>query len=524
MDYQYYPTPAEVGERLAKMIHAAQMPILEPSAGTGDLIQAFINAHKHGRWKPLYSAKDFHCVELDETRAAALKGKDFAVVWSDFLTFNPLMPYRTIIMNPPFKDGAKHLLKAINILGDGGEIACILNAETIRNPYSNERKALIRQLEEQEDYQVEFVQSAFEDTDVEVALIHIKKKTANVKCTTFENFKKSVVEEREEHDPHALARYGEIDALIDNYRAEVKAALRLFDEIRAFNQLSPGNEVFELKNHFQTHADLVKTVNGIYWSKLLFSEELSRLLTHEVRNAYTAKLHEMCEYEFNERNILQLKADLVSNLFENIDAAIMKIWTNFTSRFHWNAEYSKNIHYYNGWRTNNAFRCNKKIIIPLYAFGTWSKELELYHVREELADIEKVMNYLDCGRTEDSDMADKLNVAQARGKNREIDTKFFTVDVFKKGTCHLKFKDMELLKKFNLYCGKRLNWLPDDYGRKPYESLDDEERAVADSFEGRDSYNETYHNQQFYLPSGNLLMLTADEVQSRAGLSERPTR
>ena len=497
-----------MGERLAKMIHTTQLPILEPSAGTGELIQAFRDATKGRRWEPRYSEKDFHCVELDATRAAALKGKDFTVVWDDFLTFNPLMPYRTIIMNPPFKDGAKHLHKALTILADGGEIACILNAETIKNPFSNERKALIQRLEEQEDYQIEFVQSAFEGTNVEVALIHVTKKAAPVKCETFENFKKSVVEEREEHAPQTLIRYGEIDALIDNYRAEVKAALHLFDEIRAFNQLAPDNQVFELKERYQTRAALVKTVNGIYWNRLLFSEELSLLLTNEVRNAYSAKLNEMREYEFNERNILQLKADLVSNLFENLDAAIMKVWTNFTSRFHWNAEYSKNIHYYNGWRTNNAFRCNKKIIIPLHAFGTWSKDLELYLVRGELADIEKVMNYLDCGRTEDSDMADKLEIAQRNGSSRDIDTKFFTVDVFKKGTCHLKFKDMELLKKFNLYCGKRLNWLPDDYGRKPYESLNEEERAVADSFEGRDSYNETYRNQQFYLPTANLLMLT----------------
>ena len=300
MDYQYYPTPAALGERLAKMIHTTQLPILEPSAGTGELIQAFRDATKGRRWEPRYSEKDFHCVELDATRAAALKGKDFTVVWDDFLTFNPLMPYRTIIMNPPFKDGAKHLHKALTILADGGEIACILNAETIKNPFSNERKALIQRLEEQEDYQIEFVQSAFEGTNVEVALIHVTKKAAPVKCETFENFKKSVVEEREEHAPQTLIRYGEIDALIDNYRAEVKAALHLFDEIRAFNQLAPDNQVFELKERYQTRAALVKTVNGIYWNKLLFSEELSRLLTNEVRNAYSAKLSEMREYEFHE--------------------------------------------------------------------------------------------------------------------------------------------------------------------------------------------------------------------------------
>ncbi|MBR6901368.1 MAG: DUF4942 domain-containing protein, partial [Synergistaceae bacterium] len=40
--------------------------------------------------------------------------------------------------------------------------------------------------------------------------------------------------------------------------------------------------------------------------------------------------------------------------------------------------------------------------------------------------------------------------------------------LYKKGTCHLKFKDMDLLKKFNIYCGKKSNMLPDDYGYAPY--------------------------------------------------------
>ncbi|MBQ3434950.1 MAG: hypothetical protein IJG24_07905, partial [Selenomonadaceae bacterium] len=80
----------------------------------------------------------------------------------------------------------------------------------------------------------------------------------------------------------------------------------------------------------------------------------------------------------------------------------------------------------------------------------------------------------------------------------------------KKGTCHLTFNDETLLKKFNLYCGRKLNWLPDGYGFKAYSDLDDEERAVADSFEGRTSYEETFRNRQFYLQSNsNPLMLTA---------------
>ena len=362
MDFQqYYPTPATLGEKLAQLFKHIVPPILEPSAGTGDLCKAVINAHRYNRWDPRYSENDFHCVELNPERAAILKGNDFKVVWNDFLTFNPLMPYQTIIMNPPFHDGAKHLQHAFNILADGGEIACILNAETIRNPYTNERKALIQELEAAEKYQVEYVQSAFEDTDVEVALIHVKKKAAQIKCATFDNFKKTVIAEREQSDPQALTRHGKIDALIDLYRAEVKTALALYDEIQNYNRLTGGRDgierIFEIKlrSHGEGHSGIVKAINYNYWCRLLHSEELDRLLTSDACRDYSSKLRQMEEYEFNERNILQLKADLVKNLFGSIDAAIMKVWDNFTQRFSWNAEYSKNIHYYNGWKTRGCW-------------------------------------------------------------------------------------------------------------------------------------------------------------------------
>lgn len=511
---QFYPTPAELGKRLARMIECPQPPILEPSAGTGNLIQAVIDSHRYNRWNDRFSENDFHCVELNPDRAATLKGKGFIVIWDDLLTFNPLMPYRTIIMNPPFHNGAAHLQKALNILADGGELACILNAETIKNPFSNERKALIRELEAQEKYQVEFVQGAF-DTDVEVALIYVKKKAPAVRCATFDNFKKSVVAEREQDNSNALIRHGELAALIDLYRAEVKTALALYDEIQNYNRISihnPYNEIFELKvkKHGEGYSGIVKAVNYNYWHKLLYSDELSRLLTADAQREYSSKLLEMEQYEFNERNILQLKADLTKNLFGTIDAAIMKVWDNFTSRFHWR-EGSPNIHYYNGWKTNNAFKCNKRVIIPLYAFNHRWNEFDVGSVHNELCDIEKAMNYLDCGRTEAADMTERLQDAKEIGSHW-IESKFFTIRLHKKGTAHLTFRDENLLKKFNLYCGRKLNWLPDDYGFKPYSALDDQERAVADSFEGRSSYEETYQNRQFYLTNSNPLMLTAGKT------------
>ena len=529
---QYYPTPPETAAKLIDMIESRYVTnginILEPSAGTGELIEAWRKAkRRYGDYTPDFHG---HCIEINEKRAATLKGKGYKVVWDDFLTFNPLMKYTLVLMNPPFREGARHLLKAFEVCAAGGQIACILNAETIRNPHTNEQKALAAKLEEQEKCEIKYVTAAFAEaerkTDVEVALVYVRTKEAPEICVTFENFKKQIFErhKQEEAKGGALTRYGEVNALIDRYQAEVRAGLTLYEEIQNYRAVSlegtadkyDSDAVFKIEintvsddTQNDDRANIIRKINYKYWKILLYSQELSSLMTNAIQQEYSRNLTSMADYEFNERNILAMKEDLTRNLIKNIEVAIMDVWEEFTHRYAY-TEYSKNIHYYNGWRTNKAFAVNKKVIIPLKAFSVYDNRFEPdYGATGKLSDIEKVMNYLDCGRTEDFKMFEALRRAREAGENRGIDTKFFTVDLYKKGTCHLTFKDMDLLKKFNLYCGRQKNWLPEDYGRKPYSHLDEEERAVVDSFEGKQSYEDTYHNQEFYLPhTSDLLMLT----------------
>ena len=520
---QFYPTPAGLAKNLVGMLKNREYysMALEPSAGTGDLAKIYCSEIG-------CSKKSVHCVEINAERAAILCDKNYAVVWDDFMTFNPLMPYGTIIMNPPFHSGAKHLLKALNILAEGGEVVCILNAETIKNPFSRERKALMKRLKQMEMFKVSFVQSAFEDTAVEVAIIYARKAKSKIVCPTLDKFKSWVVDEDSLQTNLFPAPSDPVDFMIGNYRAEVQAALSLYKEIQNYNAITLQNTnnkydydaVFDIKinevgNTGNALANIVKRISYNYWRNLLYSKDLAHLLTSEVQSSYVSKLYEMADFEFNERNILQLKSDLCATLLENIDHAIMKVFEEFTFRYAY-TDYSQNIHYYNGWKTNKAYKVNSKVIIPLYAFDSWDGKFRpSYTVNGILSDIEKVMSYLDCGRMGNGySMSDILDFAEKIGQSRNIDSKFFTVTLYKKGTCHLTFKSPELLKKFNLYCGRKKGWLPDGYGRKTYSDLSDEEKTVADSFEGRESYEETYKNQQFYFPSSHssIKMLGAGNI------------
>ncbi|GAB3731674.1 hypothetical protein GCM10027594_13610 [Hymenobacter agri] len=51
-------------------------------------------------------------------------------------------------MNPPFSNGDRHLLKAWDVVAGGGDVVCLLNTETLANPYSETRQLLARLIED----------------------------------------------------------------------------------------------------------------------------------------------------------------------------------------------------------------------------------------------------------------------------------------------------------------------------------------------------------------------------------------
>lgn len=86
--------------------------------------------------------------------------------------------YDLIVMNPPFSNGCKHLLKALEMQKrNGGAVICLLNAETLKNPCTNDRQDLQRKLAEY-NAKIEYMQDAFLDaerkTAVEIALVKVQ--------------------------------------------------------------------------------------------------------------------------------------------------------------------------------------------------------------------------------------------------------------------------------------------------------------------------------------------------------------
>lgn len=539
----FYPTPEYLAERLLAGIDLKYVgAVLEPSAGKGDLAfavaKALYKAHfrsyerYHGEGNELLRKAiqnaDIDCVEIDPVLRNVLEKNMLRVVHDDFLTFETQKRYDLIVMNPPFDEGAKHLLKALSMVeGRGGMIRCILNAETLRNLYSTARINLDKKLKLHKA-KIEYVRDAFlsaeRRTDVEIALVSIDIPRPQIDSTIMEDMRKAPTYKTQTipSEYAELVRYNEIEEWVNRHNFEVACGIRMIEEYYAI-QPHALSKCLILNFHATGERDTkdvmvnayIQEVRHQYWSALFESDVIRSRLTSNLVNDLRDMVTELRDYEFSVYNILTLIVKMNARVVNGIEATILKLFDDWTGRFHW-SETTKNRHYYDGWRTNDCFRVGKKVIIPLYAYDEWRGEymFRSYKVRDALRDIEKVFDFLDNGRTHwDGTLDAALKYADEMGAARNIDTKYFTMTLYKKGTAHLVFKDEALLEKFNLFASQKKGWLPPEYGRKRYADMNEEERHVVDSFQGREKYEQVMARADFYLNTGaqNQFLLSAGE-------------
>ena len=121
--FNLFPTPQAIAAKLAGVLNpAAGARILEPSAGTGRLLDAVA----------LYNPGEVVAVEIAPECAGVLFGQarpGVTLRQRDFLACNPedLGAFDGVLMNPPFhmRADVAHILHAVRFLRPGGKLAAI---------------------------------------------------------------------------------------------------------------------------------------------------------------------------------------------------------------------------------------------------------------------------------------------------------------------------------------------------------------------------------------------------------------
>lgn len=564
----FYPTPPNIAEELLSGIDWKKISnVLEPSAGKGNLVDAVASKYAslrsywskesalsvdcieidpflrstlkstfgeetesliRDRLRELGKKRDFDCVarkegeltpeekleeSLLEHEKRKLQAIEMRVVHDDFLTFESRKRYGLIVMNPPFADGDLHLLKAISMTEKhGGLIRCILNAETLRNPYTNRRKVLMQKLNDMGAV-VEFREGAFSDaereTDVDIAIIKLDipepQYEQDPECL-YQRLKAAAKLDADDSEVTDLTIGDYLESIVAQFNFEVDFGLRLIREYRAMrpymlNSLDPndkykapimtlcvGDPSKAYRRDLPDPNKYLKVVRGKYWQALFKNEQFVGKLTSNLQEKYRDMVDELVNYDFTLFNIRCIMQEMNAEMCQGVIDTILSLFDKMTEKHTWYPECQNNVHYFNGWKSNKAHKVNGKVIMPVYGvFDVYrgsNMAFYAYKAYEFLSDIEKAFNYLDGNMTAEVDLSSTLERAARQFQTRNISCKYFDVTFYKKGTAHIKFKNQELLDRFNIFCARHRGWLPPSYGNVKYDAMTQEEQTVVDAYHG----------------------------------------
>ncbi|OAI29772.1 DUF4942 domain-containing protein [Methylomonas koyamae] len=478
--FQYYPTPETLGRKAwAKFKNTQFVRVLEPSAGEGHLLKAKPRDH--------YQRLAIDCIEIDIRKHAVLRDEGYAVVGMDFLQFQSGSVYSHIIMNPPFADGAKHVLKAWEILFDG-EIVAIVNAETLKNPFSRERQQLLRLIEQHGE--VEFLSDMFagaeaeRKTPVEIALVWLQK-TSTFEQDILGNILDDLRQDSREADdllgefqlPNELALP---NAFIDNavlmFNAAVEAARQaVFSEARANRyRVMLGKTLGELNgaglrgDDESSSAAVKRTLFKRYqelknraWASILRSTQVSARLSSAAQKRLEADFETVKSLEFTVPNIYGFLQGIIEQQGEiqlNMVCDVFDLITRY---------YRDNTVFYMGWKSNDKHRTlgmrikTTRFILPGHGSSAYQNGLN-WESERLLADFDKVFALLD-GKTEAeiSLVSVFKQQFQALRDGQRIGASYFDVRYYPGiGTIHFFPKSKTLIDRMNRWVGRQRRWLP----------------------------------------------------------------
>ena len=461
-----------------------QMQVLEPEAGGAAILDFLIDIKKVPK-------KNLYAIEQDPELVYTLQGKEYKVIHNDFLTYSGDYLFDLILMNPPFSNGDEHLLKAWDVL-KSGDIVCLLNEETIKNPYTAKRKLLKSIIDQQGtiEYLGDVFRLAERKTNVGTALVRLHKKAVDAQFSfDFDTTTETPIELTEEVVSNEVAMNDLTGAMLRQYDKtrqafadyiKAKRALQfyskgLLSQYVNINQLSEqsfkdGTTDREAYNAFLTGF------KGEAWNNILAKLNISKYLTNGVMNDFEKFKRSQGAMDLTRENIYNLIQMIVLNRETIMEAAVIDVFDLFT-KYH-----PENRIHVEGWKTNSAWKVNKKVILPGYLGDIrWCDYYSTEHTRyREFSDIEKIMCYItgkdfdDFNRyvkdytylTDERNRAYKMMslekiIRRVRiGDTSEHESEFFYLRCFKKGTLHIRFKDEWLWAEFNQRACKGKNWLP----------------------------------------------------------------
>lgn len=495
-DEEFYPTPEPVIARMlepwldqdGKYNALRDMKILDPSAGSGAILKHIMERHA-------YAYPELHAVEINPTCRTLLEAiKGVRLEHDDFLKYTPETSFDLIVMNPPFSNGAKHVLHAWEIM-ERGDIVALLNAETLRNLNSWSRKQLAKLVEE--NGSVEYIGQVFSDaerkTDVEVALVRLAKVSEADPFAFWHDayFQRERVDYTIDEDTlnsNTPAVNDLVGAMVHQFQQVQTVFIEYLKSMRRLKfhagpVIENTNKSIEtiLEESISWKSD-PKEINKRFtellteqaWMSVVARTKLQDLMTEGVRKDFQQLQDGQGKMAFTKENIHGLFELLFMNQHKILKRSIDESFDLMT-RYH-----KENRVHMEGWLSNDAFKVSRKVVLPSCIEQGYSRSFSVQHYRRNtLLDIDRGIGVIVGKKLRQLNtivgaLERKFNtldgVPGGALDDNVCKSEFFHIRFFKKGTIHLTWLDENLWDRFNIAAAQGKNWLPMDYGRKGEEN------------------------------------------------------
>jgi hypothetical protein len=467
----FYPTPAEVAAEMLDCLDLRGLTVLEPSAGSGNLIRECIQrgameivwCEKEPRLRDmLTSIPNCYCLDHD-----FLQVQEHQVSHVDL-----------IVMNPPFSADEAHILHAWAIAPPGCEIVALANWNTVCDEYvhrltqrsgsslKKQLASLINAYGSRENLGECFTTSE-RPTKASVGLVRLRKPASKTNGDEFAGFYlgpddieaqgKGLIPYRRSRD--IVNRYVEACKIYDE---QVEAATRLHGVLDGFFGKELGLQV-TMEGAPVTRNRFRKDLQKAAW-KHVFNEFLpAQLATSQLAKDINQFVEKQSRIPFTERNIYRMLQIVAGTQEQRVDRAVEQAIDTLTKHT------KENRYGIEGWVTNSGYMINRRFICAYMAEMSWSGDcinVKSYgSAADEVQDLIKALCFITGRKYEE--MGQPSQPEDGKFYPGEwYDWGFFRFKAFKKGTVHFEFKDEETWAAVNArYARIKGQTLPEHHRR-----------------------------------------------------------
>ena len=450
----FYPTPPEVAALMLDPLDLRGKAVLEPSAGSGNLISECLARG---------AAEVLWCEKEPQLRAILATIKDSLTVGADFLAVSPeqVSHIDLVVMNPPFSADEAHILHAWEIAPPGCEIVALCNWNTVSDGYvhrltqrsgsglKKQLASLVNAYGSKEDLG-ECFSTAERPTRVTIGMVRLTKPGARASADEFDGF--FLGPDDIEAQGEGLIPYRRSRDIVNRY----VEACRIFDQ-----QVEAGTRLRSvLDGLFGQELGLQVTVEGAPVTRNRFRKDLQKeawkhvfaeflpqqMATSQLARDINAFVEQQSRIPFTERNIYRMLQIVAGTQEQRVDRAVEEAidsLTKHTAENRWGLE---------GWVTNSGYMLNRRFIRAYMAEPGWSGRgnvtIKTGSASNEIRDLIKALCFI-TGRRFDEVSQPEATDDGLFWPGEWYRWGFFRFRAYKKGTIHFEFLDDEVWAAVN---------------------------------------------------------------------------